>query len=151
MVSRSVTEQNTSVGNFCSTETPVMRTTQCSQHMSSIVLCPSFSDVLAICVLERAIGNSDNKLVTMSLPCVQYQMGEHSDTQGGYLSDCSEPKSYPLVQTRVSGTAIMSDQNQKQVKLSKMSKAMNCNILQLQQNIQRKDALSMVAMWKLPA
>ena len=96
------------------------------------------------------IGNSDNKLVTTSLPCVQYQLGEHSDTQGGYLPACSEPKRYPLVKKGFSGTAIMSDQSQEQMKLSKMSKAMNCNILRLKQSIQRKDALSMVAIWKLP-
>ena len=101
MVSHSVIEQNTSIGSFCSTETLVMRTTQCSQQMSSIVLCPSVSDVSAISVLDRVSGNSDNKLVTTSLPCVQYQMGEHSNTQGGYLHACSEPKSYPLVKTRV--------------------------------------------------
>ena len=101
MGSYSVIEQDTSVGSFCSTETLVMRTTQCSQQMSSIVLYPSVSDVSAISVLDRASGNCDNKLVSTSLPCVQYQMGEHSDTQGGYLPACSEPKSHPLVKTRV--------------------------------------------------
>ena len=41
----------------------------------------------------------------------------------------------------------MSEQNQEQVKLSKMSKAMNHNILLLKQSIQRKDVLSLVVMW----
>ena len=92
MMSHSVTEQNTSVGSFCSTEILVMRTTQCSQQMSSIVLCPAVTDVSAISVLDRATRKGVNKLVTTSLPCIQYKMGEHSDTQGGYLPGCSEPK-----------------------------------------------------------
>ena len=101
MASHSVIEQNTSAGSFCSTEMLVMRTTQCSQQLPSIVLCPSVLDVSAISVQDRASGNGDNELVTTSLPCVRYQMGEHSDTQGGYLPACSEPKWYPLVKTRV--------------------------------------------------
>ena len=36
-----------------------------------------------------------------SLPCIQYQMVEYSDTQGGYLPACSEPKNHPQVKTRV--------------------------------------------------
>ena len=74
MVNHSVIERNTSVGSFCSTETLVMTTTQSSQQMSSIVLCRSVSDVSAISVLDRASLNSDNKMVTTSSPCVQYQM-----------------------------------------------------------------------------
>ena len=100
-MSHSVIEQNTSVGSFCSTEILVMRTTQCSQQMSSIVLCPAVTDVSAISVHDRATGKDVNKLVTTSLPCIQYQMGEHSDTQGGYLPACSEPKRDPRVKTRV--------------------------------------------------
>ena len=52
-LSHSVIEQNTS---FCSTETPlVMKTTQCSQQMSSIVMCPSVTDVSAISVLDGLV------------------------------------------------------------------------------------------------
>ena len=101
MMSHSVIEQNISVGSFCSTEILVMRTTQCSQQMPSIVLCPAVTDVSAISVHDRATGEGVNKLVTTSLPCIQYQMGEHSDTQSGYLPACSEPKRYPLVKTWV--------------------------------------------------
>ena len=100
MVSHSVIEQNISVGSFCSTETLVRRSTHCSQQMSSTVLCPSVTDVSAVSVHDRVSGNSDNKLATMSLPCIQYQMGEHSDTQGGYLPACSESKSYPRGQNK---------------------------------------------------
>ena len=101
MLSHSVIEQNTSVGSFYSTEILVMRTTQCSQQMSSIVLCPAVTDVSAISVHDRTTGKGVNKLVTTSLPCIQYQMGEHSDTRDGYLPACSEPKSHPRVKTRV--------------------------------------------------
>ena len=80
MASYSVIEQNTSVGSVCSTETLVMRTTQCSQPMSSIVLCPSVTDVSAISVHDKAAGKGDNKVVTTLLTCIQYQMGGHSDT-----------------------------------------------------------------------
>ena len=59
-MSYSVTEQNTSVGGFWSTEPLVMRTTQCSQQMSSIVLCSSVSDVSTISVLDRASRNNNN-------------------------------------------------------------------------------------------
>ena len=86
MMSYSVIEQNTSVGSFCSTETLVMRTTQCSKQMSSIVF-----------ISYRC----DNKLATTSLPCIQCQMGEQSDTQGDYLPVCSELKSHPGVKTKV--------------------------------------------------
>ena len=69
--------------------------------MSIIVLCPSVTDVLSISVHDRTSENNNNKLVHTSLQCVQYQMGEHSDTQGGYLSACSEPKSHSQLKTRV--------------------------------------------------
>ena len=69
--------------------------------MPSIVLCPSVTDFSAISVHDRASGNSDNKLVTTSLPCIQYKMDEHSDTQDGYLPACYEPKSHPRVKTKV--------------------------------------------------
>ena len=42
------------------------------QQMSSIVVCPSVTDVSAISVHDRATGSGDNKLVTTSLPCIHY-------------------------------------------------------------------------------
>ena len=86
IASHTVIEQNTSVGSFCSTETLVLRTIQCEQQMSSTVLCPSVTDVLAMSVHDKATGKGDNKLVTMSLSSIQYQIGEYSDTQEWLLA-----------------------------------------------------------------
>ena len=99
------------------------------------MLCPSVSAVSAISVLDRGSGNSDNKLVTKSLPCVRYQMGEHSDTQGGYLPACSEPKSYPLVKTRVFWNSNYERPKSRASEAVQDVKGMNCNIFQLKQNI----------------
>ena len=61
------------------------------------------------------------------------QVRDTAEPINNFSLPTTEPKSYPLVKTRLFWNSNYSNQSQEQVKLSKMSKAMNCKILQLKQ------------------